>query len=548
MERWTDEELDGLFGNVGCFDPGEELGSGLVIEEVLGKGSQGEAYKVRNQHDGNLYVAKVYVDDEDNQRVSYELKVFRRLSKLPAHHHIVHAHPATGAGDRTILVLEYVDGQSLSEYIAQNAPCSPRQAIALVRQILDGVGFLHANGIIHRDVKPDNVKLAEKGKRAVVFDFSIAALKDDASPITHYAGTPGFSPPDKEVTPAWDVFSVGVVLHQLLTGRPPTWERGGSSPENCEDRLVMPPELAFRPAVSCILRKALFLDRNRRFANAHAFRNALSLPRVPCYCLPALPSWCCRNPVPVVIAGAALIAVALPMGAHIVLSDREHRSTAANFRDKINNLQEEADYYRGELKRYEADDARAKWHDFEQEKLAGYGLNMEKSLEQLDKATKWLDARTYPPNGKSRVHFLELVEGRKEKIREMREQRGTCLTVEFNSIELIVPDDEDKAHSYVVELDINNEECSLELKPRKDKKNAYISEFAKELHSCSTTRSLVRVTLRRKKPWRPWSRKVTEWDAKLADLQPGETDQGRVELPGLKGYSMKFSGKLRMSE
>ena len=82
MSRWTDEDIEALLGNIGSFEPRESIGQDYEVVELLGKGGQAEAYKVRNKADDRTYVAKIFVGDEQNRAFDHEQRILIALKGL----------------------------------------------------------------------------------------------------------------------------------------------------------------------------------------------------------------------------------------------------------------------------------------------------------------------------------------------------------------------------------------------------------------------------------------------------------------------------------
>ena len=179
------------------------------------------------------------------------------------------------------IAMRYVEGPTLKELIERGL--TPEQAVALVRQVLEGARFAHRNGIVHRDLKPQNVIVDEEGK-AVVTDFGIA--RAGVSEITQTGsvmGTPQYLSPEQaqgfEVTPVSDLYSIGVILYEALCGRVPF--EGESAVAVAMKQVSETPQRPssinpqVSPALDAVVMRALEKDPGQRFQSADAFIAAL---------------------------------------------------------------------------------------------------------------------------------------------------------------------------------------------------------------------------------------------------------------------------------
>jgi hypothetical protein len=186
--------------------------------------------------------------------------------------------------------MELLSGESLAELLERSGRLEPAQAAAIAWPLLDALAAAHDRGVVHRDLKPDNVFITRQG-RVVVLDFGIAKLLpemgDRMSPTTRTGallGTPGYMAPEqiqgKPAVPATDLYSVGVILYQALCGRLPF--EGDSLFELMQKHVSaappslrqMRPEIA--PAVEAVILCALAKDASRRFANARQMAESLA--------------------------------------------------------------------------------------------------------------------------------------------------------------------------------------------------------------------------------------------------------------------------------
>lgn len=179
------------------------------------------------------------------------------------------------------IAMRYVEGPTLKELIERGL--TPEQAVALVRQVLEGARFAHRNGIVHRDLKPQNVIVDQEGK-AVVTDFGIA--RAGVSEITQTGsvmGTPQYLSPEQaqgfEVTPVSDLYSIGVILYEALCGRVPF--EGESAVAVAMKQVSETPQRPssinpqVSPALDAVVMRALEKDPGQRFQSADAFIAAL---------------------------------------------------------------------------------------------------------------------------------------------------------------------------------------------------------------------------------------------------------------------------------
>ncbi len=179
------------------------------------------------------------------------------------------------------IAMRYVEGPTLKQLIERGL--TPEQAVALVRQVLEGARFAHRNGIVHRDLKPQNVIVDGDGK-AVVTDFGIA--RAGVSEITQTGsvmGTPQYLSPEQaqgfEVTPVSDLYSVGVMLYEALTGRVPF--EGESAVAVAMKQVSETPQRPssinpqVSPALDAVVMRALEKEPGQRFQSADAFIAAL---------------------------------------------------------------------------------------------------------------------------------------------------------------------------------------------------------------------------------------------------------------------------------
>ncbi|GAB5402596.1 MAG: hypothetical protein Aurels2KO_08270 [Aureliella sp.] len=144
-----------------------------------------------------------------------------------AHENVVAIHQVESADTVPYLVMQYIDGQSLEQYVRESRPLAADETLRLTAQIASALSAAHDQGLVHRDVKPANVLVARGGQRVWITDFGLARAVDDAS-LTRtgfIAGTPHYMSPEQargeSISSSSDLFGLGSVVYFMLTGRPP---------------------------------------------------------------------------------------------------------------------------------------------------------------------------------------------------------------------------------------------------------------------------------------------------------------------------------------
>ncbi|MFE4310883.1 serine/threonine-protein kinase [Streptomyces sp. NPDC056891] len=225
------------------------IGSKYLLEEPLGRGATGTVWRARQRETagaeaavagqpGETVAIKVLKEELANDadivmRFLRERSVLLRLT----HPNIVRTRDLVVEGDVLALVMDLVEGPDLHRYIRDSGPLTPVAAALLTAQIADALAASHADGVVHRDLKPANVLLAEQGGQMhpMLTDFGIARLADSPGLTrTHeFVGTPAYVAPEsaegRPQTSAVDIYGAGILLYELVTGRPPF--AGGSALE-----------------------------------------------------------------------------------------------------------------------------------------------------------------------------------------------------------------------------------------------------------------------------------------------------------------------------
>ncbi|WP_329361008.1 serine/threonine-protein kinase [Streptomyces sp. NBC_01483] len=196
------------------------------LDELLGRGAMGEVWRATDQVLGRPVAVKLLRADEatDIERFRLEAQTAARLN----HSNLVGVYDFGSHHGGLYLVMELVDGRSLAQERSMRGTLAPHEAAAIAAQVAAGLSAAHRQGVIHRDIKPANVMISTD-RTVKITDFGIARFADDtASTLTatgKIIGTADYLAPERALghpaQPASDVYSLGCVLYELLTGRPP---------------------------------------------------------------------------------------------------------------------------------------------------------------------------------------------------------------------------------------------------------------------------------------------------------------------------------------
>jgi serine/threonine protein kinase len=204
----------------------------------------------------------------------------RSVSRL-THPNIVPVFEADVYQQQPYLVFEYVPGQTLSVMLASRGALPAAEAVGLIADVLEALVVAHAAGVVHRDLKPSNL-VVDKSGRARVMDFGIAARIQetaDADTGPHYVGTPGYISPEAargaQATPAMDIFSAGMVLAEMLYGRPLIGEQDAHRAvyRVLNEQLALPDDASgdVDDRLRAVVTRALARDPLHRHVSAAAF-------------------------------------------------------------------------------------------------------------------------------------------------------------------------------------------------------------------------------------------------------------------------------------
>jgi serine/threonine-protein kinase len=270
----------------------EALKDRYSLERELARGGMATVYLARSVHDREAVAIKVM-----HPMLAAELGAERFLREIEiaasmAHPLIVPLRESGAVGDLLYYVMPYVDGESLHERLQRERPIPLEDALQITHDIASALGYAHGRGVLHRDVKPENILLA--GRRALVADFGLARAigaadyqkltKTGVIVGTIYYMSPEQLREDRDLDQRADIYSLGCILYEMLTGGPPYT---GSSLKDLVVRILRAPIPSVRqvdasvpPEVDAAIGRALAKSAAGRFATMQEFAAALPRPSV----------------------------------------------------------------------------------------------------------------------------------------------------------------------------------------------------------------------------------------------------------------------------
>ena len=258
-----------------------------VLRE-LGRGGMGAVYECVDLRLGHSVAIKQTLTEDEELWNQFEREA--RLMARLNHPALPRVSDYFTEGNRAFLVMQFVDGHDLAEVLAQQpGPFPERVVIAWADQLLDALIYLHSHDwqVVHRDIKPHNLKVAEGG-RIVLLDFGLAKSQrashdDKESGRSIFGYSPRYAPleqiQDRGTTPQSDIYALGATLYHLLTGVKPPDALGRAAAIIASDPDPLRPAHAINSAVgielSAILNRAMAQNPHERYAGAAEFRDAL---------------------------------------------------------------------------------------------------------------------------------------------------------------------------------------------------------------------------------------------------------------------------------
>jgi serine/threonine protein kinase len=252
----------------------QQIGRYEIIEE-LGKGAMGLVYKAMDPNIGRTVALKTMRLDVHGLEHNELLGRFRNEARAAGtlnHPNIVTIYDAGEHEGIFYIAMEFIEGRSLQEILVDNRVVPVDQVLSIARQVCAGLDYAHQHGVIHRDVKPANIMLTANGM-AKIMDFGIAKAGGSLTSTGQVLGTPNYMAPEqikgKPLDGRSDLFSLGVILYEMLTGEKPFVGQNVTTIiyKIVNENPIPPRELdvSIHPGLSAVVTKALSKDAEERY-------------------------------------------------------------------------------------------------------------------------------------------------------------------------------------------------------------------------------------------------------------------------------------------
>ncbi len=286
---------DSIETRADLFDPllGRVLGDRYRILERVGAGAMGQVYKAAHNRIACIFAVKVLYGDlaYDDEMLSRFLREAELASCLQSRYIVRVTDFGNDEGSLPYMVMEYLDGPSLSDVITRQGPLDPLRAATIAQRIARGLGLAHDRGVVHRDLKPENVVLVTEDDEPDVvklLDFGVARLRDSDRKTAFgvVVGTPLYMSPEQivgaDLDARSDLYALGVCMYEMIVGKPPF--EGGTIGEIVR-RHIDDPVPSARAALEAkgapvgldgVIRKLLSKPREERYGSAREVIDAIN--------------------------------------------------------------------------------------------------------------------------------------------------------------------------------------------------------------------------------------------------------------------------------
>jgi predicted Ser/Thr protein kinase len=267
----------------GRFVSGTLLGGRYRIIGLLGRGGMGEVYRATDLTLGQSVALKFLPEEASrNQRLLERFHGEVRVARLVSHPNVCRVYDIGEVEGMPFISMEYVDGEDLASLLLRIGRFPADKALETARKLCAGLTAAHDRGVIHRDLKPQNIMINKRGE-VVIMDFGLAAISDQLSGAEVRNGTPAYMAPEQlkgtGVTARSDIYSLGLVLYELFTGRKPYEAASVQQLIDLQDSVNLTNMTSVAadidPAVEKVIRRCLEPDPAKRPGSALAVAAAL---------------------------------------------------------------------------------------------------------------------------------------------------------------------------------------------------------------------------------------------------------------------------------
>jgi serine/threonine-protein kinase len=258
------------------------------IKQPIGQGGMATVYLAQdNKFDTQVAIKVLNKELSHNENIRKRFLAEAKNMFKMSHPNIIKVTDLIDDGDTVAFVMEYIDGETLKEYIDRKGRLSDEEIKTIFSQMLDSVGYVHEQNLVHRDIKPSNFMITPKGQIKLL-DFGIAKNTDTNSAdytqtgTTQNMGTPMYMSPEqikstKDVTLQSDIYSLGVVLWQMVTGTKP-YNTATTSTFDLQTKIVTEKLTITNSQFDSIIEVATAKETNFRYSNCLEFKKNLESP------------------------------------------------------------------------------------------------------------------------------------------------------------------------------------------------------------------------------------------------------------------------------
>ncbi len=266
----------------GRFLPGRLIAGRYRIIALLGKGGMGEVYRADDLTLGQAVALKFLPDEAARdqgllERFKNEVRIARRVS----HPNVCRVYDVGDVEGHNFFTMEYVDGEDLASLLRRIGRLPEDKALDIARQLCAGLAAAHTKGVLHRDLKPANIMLDGRGQ-AVITDFGLAGVADQIQGAEVRSGTPAYMAPEqlagKEVSTRSDIYSLGLVLYEIFTGKRAFAEKTSEKMRAGSNREISRPSTVVKdlnPVIERVILRCLETEPSARPATVLSVAAAL---------------------------------------------------------------------------------------------------------------------------------------------------------------------------------------------------------------------------------------------------------------------------------